>query len=134
MNWLLFSLNFDFSEIESFENNLLTIELWNRGMTWDKLLGVHCLKLDNYLPNTTVKNELILNLDSELCMIDGIIVGTQTPTGHAIYVEVHIEDVRIDESCDTQDKIELLNQLIEKGVKDLLYFNSNLLCLDKLIY
>ena len=93
----------------------LTIELWNRGMLWDKLLGVSWLPLmqiNHSLPGRVIKklvlklkqkmaikinimyektkkkddeNDICISLDSELCLRDGCIVGTQVPTG--IYYE-----------------------------------------------
>jgi protein unc-13 len=70
-------INFVFSsEINEMDTGL-TIELWNRGMLWDNLLGLHWLPLfrinnSNLQNNDT--NDVKVSLDSEICLQDGKII------------------------------------------------------------
>lgn len=78
-----------------FETNRLDqgmiFELWNKGILWDKMIGVH------YMPLTTVhfSNEegpgAWLQLDMELDIRNGEVVGTRHPSGHSLLVDARFE-------------------------------------------
>ncbi|XP_059487205.1 protein unc-13 homolog B isoform X13 [Neocloeon triangulifer] len=73
-------------------NTGLLIEVWSKGMIWDRALGY------NYIPLTEVQysNEegscqQWLALEAELVMRDGEVVGTKNPTGHSLLVDCRFE-------------------------------------------
>jgi 3'-phosphoadenosine 5'-phosphosulfate (PAPS) 3'-phosphatase len=67
------------------------VELWNKGVLWDKLIGV------NYMPLTTVQYSATsgagkwLQIDQDLETRNGQTVGTSKPTGHSVLVDVRFE-------------------------------------------
>lgn len=103
----------------------LTIELWNRGMVWDKLLGIHWLPLGNiYRSRATnvyeLDNDLRVSLDSELSLKDGKIICTQTPTGHYLTLNIRIDnsvEINRAENLEIQKKLDVLNEILEQQVK-----------------
>ena len=63
-------------------------------MLWDKLLGVYWLSLGNINHSNSPKddeNDIRILLDSELCLKDGKIIGTQHPTNHILLINSRIE-------------------------------------------
>jgi hypothetical protein len=80
-------------ELDEFDTGL-TIELWNRGILWDNLLGLHWLPLVNVNHSNVdhdQSNEVSISLDSELCLRDGKIIGTQIATGHKMLISAKID-------------------------------------------
>ncbi|XP_023214439.1 protein unc-13 homolog A-like [Centruroides sculpturatus] len=69
----------------------LIIEVWNKGMLWDKLLGTQWLPLRLIQFSNEVGEGEWLSLDAELVMANGEVVGTKIPTGHSILIEAHFE-------------------------------------------
>ncbi|KAH8041357.1 hypothetical protein HPB51_014638 [Rhipicephalus microplus] len=69
----------------------LVIEVWNKGMLWDKLIGCQWLPLMGIQYATEVGEGKWLSLDSELILADGEVRGTKNPTGHSILIEAHFE-------------------------------------------
>ncbi|XP_012935804.1 protein unc-13 homolog A, partial [Aplysia californica] len=72
----------------------LVIEVWNKGMLWDKLLGLHWLPLTKVQHSNKVTFEgkgKWLQLDSELVMDNGEVVGTRLPTEHRILMDARFE-------------------------------------------
>lgn len=69
----------------------LMVELWNKGVLWDKLIGV------NYCPLTEIQYSAVpgngkwLQIDQDLVTRNGQTVGTSNPTGHSILVDVRFE-------------------------------------------
>ncbi len=65
-------------------------------------------------------NDIQISLDSELCLRDGQIVGTQVPTGNSLLINARIElsqaDLNESESLEMQKKLELLNEILEQEV------------------
>ena len=124
----------------------LSIELWNRGMAWDKLLGVSWLPFEKirhrsssmddvdilelyphrfiYLYHATWFSfqdsyEMQISLDSELCLRDGKIISTQHPTGHFITINAYVQrsdELNQEESFEIQQKLDLLNEILEQEV------------------
>ncbi|CAF1087622.1 unnamed protein product [Brachionus calyciflorus] len=109
-----------FFEINELDEGV-TIELWNRGMLWDKLLGLYWLPLfqinhSNIQNDET--NDLKISLDSELCLEEGKIIGTQHPTGHLLMINARIEisntEISEIESLELEHKIDILNEFFKK--------------------
>ncbi|UYV77874.1 hypothetical protein LAZ67_15002644, partial [Cordylochernes scorpioides] len=69
----------------------LVVEVWNKGLLWDKLLGTQWLPLLNIQYSTECGEGEWLSLDAELLVDNGKIVGTRVPTGHSILLEAHFE-------------------------------------------
>jgi len=69
----------------------LVIELWNKGLLWDKLLGCHWMPLLSIQYTNKVGEGQWLSLDAEYVMNEGEVCGTHTPTGHYLLIEAHFE-------------------------------------------
>uniref|UniRef100_A0A915DFH5 C2 domain-containing protein n=1 Tax=Ditylenchus dipsaci TaxID=166011 RepID=A0A915DFH5_9BILA len=72
----------------------LTFELWNKGVLWDKLMGVHYYPLTNhhipYSMNSGGPGKW-LQVDQELETRNGETIGTTGPTGHSLLVDMRFE-------------------------------------------
>lgn len=104
---------FLYSEINDFSSGLL-IEVWTKGIIWDRGLGYHFIPLHEipYKPEQTF--EQWYSLDTELILMDGEVTGTKNATGHMILLDFRFE-VPFDEdtqSGDLQRKLELLNGIM----------------------
>ena len=69
----------------------LVIEVWNKGMLWDKLLGLHWLPLTKIQHSNQVGQGRWLQLDSELVIENGEVVGTRLPAEHKILIDARFE-------------------------------------------
>ncbi|CAG4965731.1 unnamed protein product [Parnassius apollo] len=93
----------------------LLVEVWNKGVIWDRALGYH------YLPLTSVAyNEECLGrwieLEAQLMMRGGAVVGTTGPTGHALLLDCRFEppfDAEGTGGADLQRKLDMLNGAID---------------------
>ncbi|XP_057334436.1 protein unc-13 homolog A-like isoform X10 [Microplitis mediator] len=72
-------------------NTGLLVEVWSKGMLWDRALGYHYIPL----PEVSYANEddcgQWVSLDSEVEMRGGEVVGTKTPTGHSLLISCRFE-------------------------------------------
>ncbi|XP_056021803.1 protein unc-13 homolog A-like isoform X9 [Ostrea edulis] len=101
-----------------FETNCLDtgliIEIWNKGMLWDKLLGLHWLPLRDIHHSNTEGDGRWLSLDSELIMRNGKVTGTRFPTGHTILLDARFElpyDLPEAEAAELENKLKVLNTI-----------------------
>jgi hypothetical protein len=84
----------------------LMIELWNKGVLWDKLIGV------SYLPLTEIEYSAIpgngkwLQIDQDLVTKNGQTVGTANPTGHVVLADVRFELPFDAQSSNVQQQIQ----------------------------
>uniref|UniRef100_A0A1I7VAJ2 Transthyretin-like family protein n=1 Tax=Loa loa TaxID=7209 RepID=A0A1I7VAJ2_LOALO len=69
----------------------MLLELWNKGVLWDKLLGVHYLTLTSVQYRNEAGPGKWLQIDQELETRNGQTVGTSRPTGHSVLVDVRFE-------------------------------------------
>lgn len=114
-----------------FNSSGLVIELWNRGMSWDKLLGLYWISLNQLLTNnntnnnnndrhdisTNISQSLCLTLDSELLIKDNLnIIGTKNPTNHVIYIDLRIEHVNCENSVIDDDIANNINAIINSNL------------------
>ncbi|KAK5986135.1 C2 domain-containing protein [Trichostrongylus colubriformis] len=78
-----------------FETNRLDegmiIELWSKGVLWDRLLGVHFMPLTDVRYCAAPGDGRWLQMDQELETRNGQTVGTSKPTGHNVLVDARFE-------------------------------------------
>ncbi|BES94156.1 Hypothetical protein NTJ_06965 [Nesidiocoris tenuis] len=101
-------------------NTGLLMEVWNKGMLWDRALGYHWLPLPAvHYSNEEGPGEWV-SLDAELVMMDGEVVGTKEPTGHSLLVDCRFElpfDAENTEAADLQRKLEALNSIVDQEAR-----------------
>ncbi|KIH49468.1 hypothetical protein ANCDUO_20457, partial [Ancylostoma duodenale] len=71
----------------------MIIELWSKGVLWDRLLGVHFMPLTDvrYWFSAAPGDGKWLQMDQELETRNGQTVGTSKPTGHNVLVDSRFE-------------------------------------------
>ncbi|XP_053596010.1 uncharacterized protein LOC128667986 [Microplitis demolitor] len=101
-------------------NTGLLVEVWSKGMLWDRALGYHYIPL----PEVSYANEddcgQWVSLDSEVEMRGGEVVGTKTPTGHSLLISCRFEqpfDPENTEAADLQRKLEMLNNTMDQETR-----------------
>lgn len=99
----------------------LLIELWNKGVLWDKLLGVHHIPL-TMIPYSPVPGTgYYIGIDKEFEMRNGVTIGSRTPTGHTLMIDVRFElpyDVQEQEIIAFKNKLQTLNNINYHNVPD----------------
>ncbi|XP_056632354.1 uncharacterized protein LOC130442346 [Diorhabda sublineata] len=96
-------------------NNLdtgLLIEVWSKGMIWDRAIGYHWIPLQTIQYSNEEGNGQWRSLEAELVMRDGEVIGTKMPTGHSLLLDCRFElpfDAENIEAMDLQRKLEMLN-------------------------
>ncbi|VDM37249.1 unnamed protein product [Toxocara canis] len=78
------------SETNRLDNGMM-LELWNKGVLWDKLIGVHYMPLTSVQYSNAPRAGKWLQIDQELETRNGQTVGTSRPTGHSLLVDVRFE-------------------------------------------
>ncbi|BFZ01542.1 hypothetical protein BsWGS_04581 [Bradybaena similaris] len=97
----------------------LIIEVWNKGMLWDKLLGLHWLPLRKIQHSNEEGSGKWLTLDSELVINNGEVVGTHIPTEHRILIDARFElpyDLPESEAAELQDKLSVINSMTNQDL------------------
>ncbi|XP_063994154.1 uncharacterized protein LOC135171497 [Diachasmimorpha longicaudata] len=104
-------------------NTGLVIEVWNKGMLWDRALGYQYIPLAELSQVNESEIEQWMNLDSELEMRGSEVVGTKSPTGHSLLLACRFEqpfgnyvlspDPENTRGADLQRKLEMLNSSID---------------------
>ncbi|KAL4227427.1 Protein unc-13 C [Mactra antiquata] len=96
----------------------LIIEVWNKGMLWDKLIGLHWLPLRGVHFSNQEGDGKWMSLDSELIMMNGEIKGTRYPTGHSVLIDARFEipyeavaELPEHEAIKLKEKLEVLNNM-----------------------
>lgn len=99
-----------------FETNTLdtgmVVELWNKGLFWDKLIGCHWMPLNIISISTDAGQGTWLPLDAEFIVEKGEICGTHTATDHSILIEAHFEppfEYTIEDVSEFSRNLELFN-------------------------
>ncbi|KAJ8921478.1 hypothetical protein NQ315_003096, partial [Exocentrus adspersus] len=101
-------------------NTGLLIEVWSKGMIWDRAMGYHWIPLQTVQYSNEEGNGQWLSLEAELVMRDGEVVGTKTPTGHSLLVDCRFElpfDPENIEASDLQRKLEMLNNIMDQEAR-----------------
>ncbi|XP_025017990.1 uncharacterized protein LOC112539558 [Tetranychus urticae] len=96
----------------------LIVELWNKGLLWDKLLGCHWIPL-TIIPMAAeaMDDGQWLSLDGEFIIEEGEVCGTHTPTGHYILIEAHFEppfEYTIEDVTEFSRNLDLLNNYTDQ--------------------
>ena len=78
------------SELSSLETGLL-IEVWDKGMLWDKVIGYYWAPLRLLQATPTELGGKWLPLDMEVVMENGQILATRSPTGHTLFLDYRFE-------------------------------------------
>ncbi|KAK5649184.1 hypothetical protein RI129_000213 [Pyrocoelia pectoralis] len=101
-------------------NTGLLIEVWSKGMIWDRAMGYNWVPLQTVQYANEEGSGQWLSLDAELVMRDGEVVGTKSPTGHSILVDCRFElpfDPENAEAGELQRKLEMLNNIMDQEAR-----------------
>lgn len=109
----------------------LIIEVWNKGMLWDSLLGLNWLPLQKIHHSNQEGQGKWFSLDGELIMKNGEIVGTRGSTGHSILIDARFElpygyedweDLPEKDAVELESKLQALNSIMDQGINQ---YDSN---------
>uniref|UniRef100_A0A8C8RT85 Protein unc-13 homolog A n=1 Tax=Pelusios castaneus TaxID=367368 RepID=A0A8C8RT85_9SAUR len=92
----------------------LTVEVWNKGMIWDTMVGTVWIPLQTIRQSNEEGPGEWLTLDSQVIMTDNEISGTKDPTFHRILLDTRFElplDIPEEEARYWAKKLEQLNAL-----------------------
>uniref|UniRef100_A0A8C0G7H0 Unc-13 homolog A n=1 Tax=Chelonoidis abingdonii TaxID=106734 RepID=A0A8C0G7H0_CHEAB len=92
----------------------LTVEVWNKGLIWDTMVGMVWIPLQTIRQSNEEGPGEWLTLDSQVIMTDNEISGTKDPTFHRILLDTHFElplDIPEEEARYWAKKLEQLNAM-----------------------
>ncbi|KAJ1085125.1 hypothetical protein NDU88_005258 [Pleurodeles waltl] len=92
----------------------LTVEVWNKGLIWDTMVGTVWIPLRTIRQSNEEGPGEWLTLDSEVIMTDTEICGTKDPTLHCILLDTRFElplDIPEEEARYWAKKLEQLNAM-----------------------
>ncbi|XP_037673827.1 protein unc-13 homolog A [Choloepus didactylus] len=92
----------------------LTVEVWNKGLIWDTMVGTVWIPLRTIRQSNEEGPGEWLTLDSQVIMADSEICGTKDPTFHRILLDTRFElplDIPEEEARYWAKKLEQLNAL-----------------------
>ncbi|XP_055474725.1 protein unc-13 homolog A isoform X2 [Psammomys obesus] len=92
----------------------LTVEVWNKGLIWDTMVGTVWIPLRTIRQSNEEGPGEWLTLDSQAIMADSEICGTKDPTFHRILLDAHFElplDIPEEEARYWAKKLEQLNAM-----------------------
>uniref|UniRef100_A0A8C4UTJ7 Unc-13 homolog A n=1 Tax=Falco tinnunculus TaxID=100819 RepID=A0A8C4UTJ7_FALTI len=110
VTWHLFPL---LSEINRLDLGL-TVEVWNKGLIWDTMVGTVWIPLRTIRQSNEEGPGEWLTLDSQVIMTDNEISGTKDPTFHRILLDTRFElplDIPEEEARYWAKKLEQLNAM-----------------------
>uniref|UniRef100_A0A674EHF9 Protein unc-13 homolog A-like n=1 Tax=Salmo trutta TaxID=8032 RepID=A0A674EHF9_SALTR len=90
----------------------LTVEVWNKGLIWDTMVGTLWIPLQNIRQSNEDGPGQWLTLDSQVIMAENEITGTKDPTFHRVLLDTRFElplDIPEDEARYWAKKLEQLN-------------------------
>uniref|UniRef100_A0A8C7ZQY1 Unc-13 homolog A n=1 Tax=Oryzias sinensis TaxID=183150 RepID=A0A8C7ZQY1_9TELE len=97
----------------------LTVELWNKGLIWDTMVGTVWIPLQNIRQSNEEGPGEWLTVDSQVIMADNEICGTKDPTLHLVLLDTRFElplDIPEDEARYWAKKLEQLNAMRDQDV------------------
>ncbi|XP_029469865.1 protein unc-13 homolog A isoform X2 [Rhinatrema bivittatum] len=92
----------------------LTVEVWNKGLIWDTMVGTLWIPLRTIRQSNEEGPGEWLTLDSQVIMTDNEICGTKDPTFHRILLDTRFElplDIPEEEARYWAKKLEQLNAM-----------------------
>ncbi|XP_020778824.1 protein unc-13 homolog A-like [Boleophthalmus pectinirostris] len=92
----------------------LTVEVWNKGMIWDTMVGTVWIPLHSIRQSNEEGPGEWLTLDSQVIMADNEICGTKDPTLHLVLLDTRFElplDIPEDEARYWAKKLEQINAM-----------------------
>uniref|UniRef100_A0A8C8HQM3 Unc-13 homolog A (C. elegans) n=1 Tax=Oncorhynchus tshawytscha TaxID=74940 RepID=A0A8C8HQM3_ONCTS len=92
----------------------LTVEVWNKGLIWDTMVGTLWIPLQNIRQSNEDGPGHWLTLDSQVIMAENEITGTKDPTFHRVLLDTRFElplDIPEDEARYWAKKLEQLNAM-----------------------
>ncbi|XP_061776924.1 protein unc-13 homolog A-like [Nerophis ophidion] len=92
----------------------LTVEVWNKGLIWDTMVGTVWIPLHSIRQSNEEGPGQWLTLDSQVIMADNEICGTKDPTLHLVLLDTRFElplDIPEDEARYWAKKLEQLNAM-----------------------
>uniref|UniRef100_A0A665X1R0 Unc-13 homolog A n=1 Tax=Echeneis naucrates TaxID=173247 RepID=A0A665X1R0_ECHNA len=92
----------------------LTVEVWNKGLIWDTMVGTVWIPLRSIRQSNEEGPGEWLTLDSQVIMSDNEICGTKDPTLHLVLLDTRFElplDIPEDEARYWAKKLEQLNAM-----------------------
>ena len=95
----------------------LIIEVWNKGMLWDTLLGSAWIPLHDVQPSIEEGDGSWYQLYTTLITQNGMVCGTKNPTHHKILCDVRFEiphDLTDEEVVMFQHHLDELNEHLEE--------------------
>uniref|UniRef100_A0AAQ6A6W1 Unc-13 homolog A n=1 Tax=Amphiprion ocellaris TaxID=80972 RepID=A0AAQ6A6W1_AMPOC len=97
----------------------LTVEVWNKGLIWDTMVGTVWIPLRSIRQSNEEGPGEWLTLDSQVIMADNEICGTKDPTLHLVLLDTRFElplDIPEDEARYWAKKLEQLNAMRDQDV------------------
>ncbi|XP_029285081.1 protein unc-13 homolog A isoform X10 [Cottoperca gobio] len=92
----------------------LTVEMWNKGLIWDTMVGTLWIPLSNIRQSNEEGPGQWLTLDSNAIMAENEICGTKDPTFHRLLLDTRFElplDIPEEEARYWAKKLEQLNAM-----------------------
>ncbi|XP_048107486.1 protein unc-13 homolog A isoform X3 [Alosa alosa] len=92
----------------------LTVEVWNKGLIWDTMVGTLWIPLRSIRQSNEEGPGQWLTLDSQVIMAENEICGTKDPTFHRVLLDTRFElplDIPEDEARYWAKKLEQLNAM-----------------------
>ncbi|KAJ8367459.1 hypothetical protein AAFF_G00317560 [Aldrovandia affinis] len=92
----------------------LTVEVWNKGLIWDTMVGTLWIPLRSIRQSNEEGPGEWLTLDSQVIMADNEICGTKDPTCHRVLLDTRFElplDIPEEEARYWAKKLEQLNAM-----------------------
>uniref|UniRef100_A0A673Z819 Unc-13 homolog A n=1 Tax=Salmo trutta TaxID=8032 RepID=A0A673Z819_SALTR len=97
----------------------LTVEVWNKGLIWDTMVGTVWIPLHSIRQSNVESPGDWLTLDSQAIMADNDICGTKDPTLHQVLLDTRFElplDIPEEEARYWAKKLEQLNAMRDQDV------------------
>ncbi|XP_055020771.1 protein unc-13 homolog A [Boleophthalmus pectinirostris] len=99
----------------------LTVEVWNKGLIWDTMVGTLWIPLSNIRQSNEEGPGQWLTLDSNVIMSENEICGTKDPTFHRLLLDTRFElplDIPEEEARYWAKKLEQLNAMRDQDYQE----------------
>uniref|UniRef100_A0A8D3E3V5 Unc-13 homolog A (C. elegans) n=1 Tax=Scophthalmus maximus TaxID=52904 RepID=A0A8D3E3V5_SCOMX len=107
----------------------LTVEVWNKGLIWDTMVGTLWIPLHSIRQSNEEGPGQWLTLDSNVIMAENEICGTKDPTFHRLLLDTRFElplDIPEEEARYWAKKLEQLNAMRDQDVRTLPHSHHSL--------